>query len=279
MKRICCTIALILISVYVTNAQRFESYLKHWPDSVERLYRNYMMGLKVVDEAGQEIRRSEPIFRSCCFKDGFDRAAVCIPLNAMDYGQKGGYEGGRVWVCVDYDLSPVFMFPKNTYSVFEIVNGMFLYRDKPPHYGSVGLVSRDGDVIFAAPYESIYFEDDWIIGVKELTDLNVTPGIKEWLIEFIKESSDSSITLRLKTPQDDSEGLWGETKAFFEEEKKCFGQLMNDNPFQRGLNHVVHCRIEEARVCFQDSRCSANAEIALCAEYNLKELEHWIRLW
>lgn len=275
-QRIYCSIALILISVYVTNAQRFDSYLKHWPDSVERLYRNYMMGLKVVDEDGQEIRRSEPIFRSCCFEDGFDRAAVCIPLNVMDYGQNGGYEGGRVWVCVGYDLRPVFMFPKNTYSVFKIVNGMFLYRDKPPHYGSVGLVSRDGDVIFAAPYESIYFEDDWIIGVKELTVLNVTPEIKEWSVEFIKESSDSSITLRLKTPQEDSAGLWGEAKALFEEEKKCFEQLMNDDPFQRGLNHVVHCRIKEARVCFQDSRCSTNAEIALCAEYNLKELERWL---
>ena len=279
MKRIFSSVALIVICVYAANAQRFDSYLKHWPDSVERLYRNYMLGLKVVDDNGQEIRRSEPIFRSCCFKEGFDRAAVCIPLNAMDYGEKGGYEGGRVWVCVGYDLKPEFVFPKNTYSVFQIENGMFLYRDMPPHYGTVGLVNRDGDVIFAAPYESIYFEDGWIIGVKELANSNVTPGIREWSVEFLKESLDSSFTLILKTPQEESEGLWGETKALGEEDKKSFEQLMNENPFQRGLNHVVHRRIGEAEACFKDSQYSVNAEIALCAGLNLKELECWTKSW
>ena len=270
------TLILVFFAILLgvnTKAQRFEEYLC-FNHEKEDVFRFFQRGVKVIDEEGKELRRSEPVFCNIFFSEGFDRVAVSVPIISLEHDEKEGFERGRVWLCLDYDLRPVFIFPSNTYHVTKIVDGMFLYEDKPGHYSTVGLVDRDGKVIFEAPYEMIYLEKDLCIGVKNITEGNDYSGFQTWVAEFRKRASDALLVIKLKTPKDESVGLWFEVKD--EEDTEWFEQRLKEDAFHRGLNHVVHSRMKEAAECFKECLNSKNPEIVSCAKYNIEALSWYI---
>lgn len=272
MKKIIILFLLTCLWGKVAFAQHFEYYVKHNLDSTEKAYKYYKTGLKVLDKDGKEIRQSEPIYSKVVFADGFDRAAASIPIISIE---KTGMDYWRqVWICLDYDLKPVFVFPSHTVRVIKIVDGMFLYTDGyATHPYTFGLVDHTGEVIFEAPYDRIYLEDGYYVGVKNLTEPSACSDILTWAVEIRKASSDSVFVIHLQTPKNDSCGLWGDNPDDLDEDRRSFESILRESPFQRGLNHVVHLRIKEASECFKDALNNKNPQIVLCAHNNIDALK------
>ncbi|MBR5956150.1 MAG: hypothetical protein IK022_06375 [Bacteroidales bacterium] len=268
MKRTIVILALILINTGV-YAQHFQGYERR----DEHIFRDYALGLKVDDETGMEIRRTEPLYSKVFYSEEYECAAVCLPLNSLEQGEKSRAEHGRIWICLDYNLAPMFVFPSNTHHLYKIIDGMFIYKDKPEHYSTVGLVDKDGRVVFEAPYERVFLEHDQYVGVKDLTEDNDYSGIRSWAVEFKKKSLDVVKVIRLKTPERESVGLWFEEKN--EEDKEWLEQRLKDDSFQRGLNFVVHSRMDEATECFIECLQMDDSSLVRCVEYNLEALKKY----
>ena len=263
----------LLISGVNANAQRFEKY-HHIPGETQRSFRYYSSwGLKVLDDTGKVIRRTEPIYRWVSYAEGINLAAVGLPLISLEQGEDVGFERGYLWICLDYDLKPVFVFPANTHHIYKIVNGMFLYKDKMEHSSTVGLVDKDGTVIFMAPYDKIYIEDSIYVGVKKLTEQNDYSGFESWAVEF-RGASTSHYSYVLKTPERESMGLLYDKSDAGEDEvdAELFKGLLVVDAFQRGLNHIVHARKSEALECFIEALNSNDPKIAICAKHNIDAL-------
>lgn len=270
MTRIILLLLLCVINLVGLHAQSFKAYVSHGLGKEDSAFRFFKRGLIVLDDSGKELRRTELLYDMVVYCDGFDRAAVNLPLISLEYGRKMGFERGQVWICLDYNLKPVFIFPENTDHGVKIIDEMFLYKDKPGHYSTVGLVDKDGNVIFEAPYKRIYLENDKCIGVKDITEDN-NVRIQNWMIEIKSRSSKILHVIELKTPRDSSAGLWFEAED--EDQALVFKAILKEDPFQRGLNHVVHIRIDEALKCFREALGNDDTEIVKCSEYNIKALE------
>lgn len=272
MRKISTLIVLSLLFSNAASAQFFESYLKPHLDSMERAYYNYKVGLKVLDDERNEIGRTEPIFSKAVFASGFPQAAVGIPLLSLENNEVNQWR--QVWICLDYNLKPVFLFPLNTERVIKIIDGLFLYTDRPAtHAYTFGLVDNKGTVLFEAPYDRIYVEKGRYVGVKNVTEKSDEPGILTWSIEIRMASMDSMSVIKLQTPEDDSCGLWGDDPDELEEDRVAFERILRESSFERGLNHVVHNRFVEAVVCFKEALNSGNPKTVRCAKSNIEALE------
>lgn len=272
MTRVLFSLLFFFFNLVELNAQHFEHYVSHVLCEEERLFRFFKIGLIVLDDNGRELRRTELLYDRVKYCDGFDRAVVSLPLISLESDHIMRPEKGHVLICLDFNLEPVFVFPDNADHVYKIVDGMFLYKDKIEHSSTVGLVDKDGKVIFKAPYERIYLENDMCIGVKDVTDDNYS-GIKSWVIEFKRKNSEALHVIRLLTPENTSRGLWYEAKD--KEDEDEFETILKENPFQRGLNHAVHLRINDAVECFKEALNNADLLIVRCATYNIEMLELW----
>lgn len=270
MTRILLLLLLCVINLVGLQAQSFKVYVSHELGKEDSAFRFYKRGLIVLDDSGKELRRTEPLYDMVAYCDGFDRAAVSLPLISLEYGQKMGFERGQVWICLDYNLKPVFIFPKNTDHGVKIIDEMFLYKDKPGHYSTVGLVDKDGRVIFEAPYKRIYLENNMCVGVKDVTE-DKESEYKSWIVEFKRKSVEVLHVIDLITPKDSSVGLWFEAED--EDQESVFEAILKEEPFQRGLNHAVHFRIDKALESFRESLNSKDVIITKCAEYNIEALE------
>lgn len=269
MTRVIISLLLFFINLVGLQAQSFKVYVSHGLSKDEPSFRYYKTGLIVLDSIGRELRRTELLYDRIAYCDGFDRAAVHLPLISLEYGQKMGFERGQVWICLDYNLKPVFIFPKNTYHI-KIIDEMFLYKDMPGHYSTVGLVDKDGRVIFEAPYERIYLENNMCVGVKDVTE-DKESEYKSWIVEFKRKSLEILHVIDLITPKDSSAGLWFEAED--EDEESIFEAILKEDPFQRGLNHAVHFRIDKALESFREALSNEDSIIVRCAEYNIEVLE------
>lgn len=279
MRRFFILASCMIISGIEVNAQRFEGY-HYLPRETQHSFRYYnSWGLKVLDDTGEELRRTEPIYRWVSYADGFNRAAVGFPLISLEQGEEVGFERGYVWVCLDYNLKPVFTFPPNTHHIYRIINGMFLYKDKMEHSSTVGLVDRDGTVIFMAPYDKIRIEDDLYVGVKNLTEQNDYSGYEVWAVEFRNASTNFISIYKLNVPEHNSLGLRYDLDDDLnddwdaEEDSKWFEELLEKDTFQRGLNHFVHARKKEALECFKEALNSKDSKVVACAKHNIDTIE------
>ena len=268
MKRIVLLLVLI-INVVGAQAQHFKHYLRVVLGKEEKTFRYYKTGLLVLDDNGNELRWTELLYEKIAYSDGFAHAAVELPLISLENGREMGTETGLVWICLNYELEPVFIFPQNTQHV-EIVEGMFLYEDKPGHYSTVGLIDKDGKIIFEAPYSRIYFEEKMYVGVKDITGYHNTENTV-WKVDYRIKDSDESFEINLETPDYlSSTGL-----RFVVEEpgdELLFKEILAGSPFQRGLYHVVHFKIDEAIKCFREALNDEDPRIVKCAKYNIKAL-------
>ena len=275
MRRLIVLALLITISGTETNAQHFKGY-HPTPGKEQKLFRpNGSWGIIVLDDSGNELRRTEPIYWGIFYSEGFDRAAVGIPLVSFEPGRGAKYPNGFVWVCLDIELRPLFVFPSNTHHIYRIFNGMFLYKDKMEHSSTVGLVDGNGNVIFKAPYDRIYIEKDQYVGVKNITEQNDNTGYETWAIEFKTASSDNVYIYKLITPERESLGLHFEDQWSYyqdEEDFAFFEELLKSNAFHRGLNHFIHYRKNEALECFREALNSNDQKIVFCAKKNIETI-------
>lgn len=270
------SVLLVMLTIFgaEANAQHFDRYHRI-PGEGQRAFRYYSSyGLKVLDDAGKELRRTEPIYRWVMYSDDFGLAAVGFPLISLEQGEEVGFERGYVWVCLDYDLKPVFVFPSNTDHIYRIVNGLFFYKDKMEHSSTVGLVDKDGTVIFMAPYDRIHIENDLYVGVKNFTGNSDYSGFEMWAVEYKEVSTNHYSLYKLMTPECDSFGLTFDEDSSRDEDEETiwFEELLKKDAFQRGLNYVVHARKEEALKCFQEALNSNDPRIIECAKHNIDAL-------
>ncbi len=270
MKRILLILLFLFVNLAGIRAQSFKAYVSHGLGKEDSAFRYYKRGLIVFDDEGRELRRTELLYDMAAFCDGFDRAAVCLPLISLERGEEMGFERGLVWICLNYDLEPVFIFPPNTQHV-KIVDGVFLYKDSPGHYSTVGLIDKNGKVIFEAPYERIYFEKDVFVGVKDVTKSTDLKHLT-WAVGFRKKDLGETLELLLETP-DYASSIAIKFEAEETDDEIWFNELLAENPFQRGLYNVVHLRIDEALDCFKEALNNGDPIIERCAEHNIEVLE------
>lgn len=274
MKRLLLLIALICIFGGSVFAQHFEKYYKFDLDSLESYYCYHKTGLKVVDENGNEIRRTEPLYIDVAYKTGAEQVAVCISLYSFGKDEKNYW--GKVWVCLDINLCPVFFFPSKTERVTTFADGLFLYSDMPSHYSSYGLINKHGEVVFESSYQRIVLGKNHLIGLKDVTGINDNSGIKKWDVVFKALSSDTVFEIRLQTPEGYSWGLFYEDDYEDPDEIEWLNNQIKDDSFQRGLNHIIHSRKNEAIECFRDALESSDSKIVKCANYNISALESFL---
>ena len=250
-----------------STAQSYEGYVKKHMDQEDHSFRDYKLGVIVKNENGEELRRSEPIFKKICYEPGFAFAAVSIPFTSKELGENYACENGVVWTGLNEDLTPVFFFPDDVKDVL-IYKNMFLYTNvvspSSGHWYYYGLIDTDGNVVFKAPYTRIYIENGRCVGVREKTDKDSSPDECLWSVEYKKPASGFSARLLIKTPSDAmSYGLYCE---------ECADYLKEDI-FNMALHNLVMIDFEEAKKCFKEALKSDDPSVVSCAKYNLDALE------
>lgn len=143
------------------------------PNPESNVFRDFRRSLERY-ENDSLVFRSEPIFHNIRYVDGFDLAAVSIPLNSVDNSKRRRYPD-PIWVCVDDSLRSVFYFPRNTLDVrIDTTLQLFLYTDMVSmNYDWYwrGAITFDGEVLFKPPFWRIRRNKDYYWGFGYLQEL------------------------------------------------------------------------------------------------------------
>ncbi len=166
-KRVCLTFFFLILLPLVCEGQKFHhSYAT--PDSDLMRFRDYRKSIDILD-GSKLLLHSEPLYEDIVYDQDSDFSAVSIPLNSIDtLNRRRPFH--CIWLCIDYELNPVFVFPLNTVDV-KIDPGLqlFLFTDKVSlgsrHWYREGAISFDGAILFEPRYQIIWQNGTLLWGV------------------------------------------------------------------------------------------------------------------
>lgn len=260
--RITYLITLLLACSIMPGAygQHYARYVAHLSEE-EQIFRNYKFGIKVLDDNGQEIRRTEPLFSDVREEEGFPLVAAGIPFMALEKEMKQAYGYEKCWVCLDEKLIPVFFFPTWTLDVV-IKEGYFYYTNMASpfsgHWYWFGLINKEGAIIFSPPYSKILIVDSYCSGVRfKNTDEYLNAEDKasnDYILEVKTSEGDLLEQIELSLP--DNVPCYGLFSPEFPDESEKDskpGQPHQEFDFNMGLYMTSRLRLFEAKKFFAKS--------------------------
>ena len=260
-KSICLTIATLLYSSLFCEGQDFGcSY--GIMSREDRLYRDFKRSILVVDNGGNQQLKAEPIYEDVRYENNCDFAAVSIPIRSIDSTNQR-YSNDQIWLCLDRELKPVFLFPIGTEDVqIDTTLQMFLYTDLTSvfsrHWYRKGVIDYSGKVILKPRFSNIYKVGNCIMALEECLDSALVVDRRIVFKEMYNEKENAYII----------KDIWPFS---------MYEDVSQIETFEKAWENILNGDFYGAKELFQQSSNGTDCYIREASKYNIKSIKTIIR--
>ena len=229
------------------------------------MFRNFKRGLNVVESDGSLLLHSEPIFEDVRYEKGFNLAAVSIPINSVD-STNHFHKHRLIWLCINKELEPVFVFPSNTRDVqIDTSLCLFLFTDKVSssgHWYREGAIDYSGNVLLEPLFSMIQRNSDSIFAVGADSLNNGEPPTFDRIIvvKNILEGNTISVCFKDENPLSD------------------FADSIQLYQFNQAWELLCIQDLANAKKAFRLSKKGNDENLKKASQYNVKAISKLKRL-
>lgn len=264
----------LLFLTTISEGQDFRTSFAGKDLEIFKFNRNVRWSLDLYENDSLLIH-SEPIYDYIRYCDGFDYAAVSIPIKSVDGSGRERYND-PIWVCVDKELNSVFYFPLNTLDVqIDTTLHAFLYTDMLSFNHDWywrGAISFDGVILFKPPCSKIIRIGDSYLAIGAIGEKTSDPIVENRRIRIINHNYEEIFNDVFKryTPEATIPPLFGSAPEFLlSEEFQKSPQFLD---FVNGIHRLYDLNLSSAALLFKSASKGPDKRIRSMARANLKLL-------